>query len=144
MSSSFVPFALLSGAFGATASCLAKFAFSSDTFVTAWTRDQCLAMGVADDSCSLLVYAIRALCFVGTLTLNVFMVGSFLEGMEESGSVAGTAMSSAANFVVSSLLGFWLWNEQLSKTWLLGFSCVILGTILLATVKASHEKPKEE
>jgi drug/metabolite transporter (DMT)-like permease len=144
MSSSFVPFAFLSGTFGAMASCLAKFAFSSDTFVTSWTRDQCLSQGfLLDESCLLLVYALRALFFVGTLTLNIFMVGSFLEGMEESGSVAGTAMSSAANFVVSSLLGFWLWNERLSQTWLLGFACVILGTILLASVKAGHqEKPK--
>lgn len=72
------------------------------------------------------------------------MVGSFLEGMEESGSVAGTAMANAANFVASSFFGFVLWNEEFSTTWMFGFALVIVGTMLLSTVKAgtpakSHE-----
>jgi len=64
------------------------------------------------------------------------MVGSFLEGMEESGSVAGTAMSNAANFAVSSILGFLLWEEEFSTMWLCGFVLVIMGTLLLSSVKA--------
>ena len=131
-----VPFALLSGAFGATASCLAKFAFSPDTFLTQWTLQACEPHLSAIEQCQILAMVVRTLCFVGTLALNIVMVGSFLEGMEESGSVAGTSMSSAANFVVSSLLGFLLWDEDFSNTWLIGFSCVIVGTLLLSTVKA--------
>ncbi|CAB9518875.1 expressed unknown protein [Seminavis robusta] len=143
MTSSFVPFSLLSGAFGALASCLAKFAFSTDTFLTTSILEGC------NDKqyCYLLVYSARGLCFVGTLALNIFMVGSFLEGMEESGSIAGTAMSTAANFVVSSALGFLLWEEEFSRTWLMGFLCVVVGTILLSTVHVEEtpaEKEKEE
>jgi drug/metabolite transporter (DMT)-like permease len=81
------------------------------------------------------------------LALNIFMVGSFLEGMEESGSVAGTGLASAANFVVSSVLGFLLWEEDFSKEWLLGFSLVIAGSLLLSTVKAGvdeQSKKKED
>ena len=97
--------------------------------------------------CNIVVLAIRGLCFLGTLALNIFMVGSFLEGMEESGSVAGTGLASAANFVVSSLLGFLLWEEDFSQQWLVGFSLVIVGCVLLSTVKAGEdgkEKKKKE
>ena len=101
-----VPFAFLSGAFGAAASCLAKFAFSHDTYLTRWTLQACeLNVSGSADHCTMLTMLVRGLCFVGTLVLNIVMVGSFLEGMEESGSVAGTALSNAANFVVSSVLG---------------------------------------
>jgi len=39
--------------------------------------------------------------------VNLLMVSSFLDGMNESGSVVGTALSTAANFSfsVSGLLG---------------------------------------
>lgn len=132
-----VPFALLSGAFGAAASCLAKFAFSGDTFLTKWTLQACeLNLSGNAEHCDALTMAVRGCCFVGTLVLNIVMVGSFLEGMEESGSVAGTALSNAANFVVSSVLGFLLWEEDVSTKWLFGFVLVILGTLLLASVKA--------
>lgn len=131
-----VPFALLSGAFGATAACLAKFAFSPDTFLTQWVLQTCDPHYLAVEHCQILAMMVRVLCFIGTLVLNIVMVGSFLEGMEESGSVAGTAMSSAANFVVSSVLGFMLWDEDFSTTWLFGFSLVVLGTLLLSTIKA--------
>ena len=133
--SSVPPFALLSGAFGAMASCLAKFAFSSDTFLTRYTLDKCNSY-LAFPHCQVLVWTVRGLCFVGNLLLNISMVGSFLEGMEESGSVAGTAMSNAANFAVSSILGFLLWEEEFSTMWLCGFVLVIMGTLLLSSVKA--------
>ena len=148
-----VPFSLLSGVFGAVASCLAKLAFSADTFLVLWTHHACetintatstLLSGPLQGRCHLLVILVRALCFVGALALNIFMAGSFLEGMEESGSVAGTALSNAANFGVSSMLGFFLWQEEFSTTWLFGFSLVILGTFLLSTVSAGpSEKDKK-
>ena len=102
----------------------------------------------SDSLCNMAVLGVRGLCFVGTLALNIFMVGSFLEGMEESGSIAGTGLASAANFCVSSLLGFLLWEEDFSQEWLLGFMLVIMGSLLLSTVKAGGEeenqKDKEE
>lgn len=140
--SSFVSFALLSGAFGAVAASLAKLAFSDDTFLTTFAQELCQTHFPTSQSalCGGIVYALRGLCFVGTLLLNIFMVGSFLEGMEESGSIAGTGLSSASNFVVSSLLGFLFWQEDFTKEWLLGFSLVIVGSLLLSTVKAGEKE----
>jgi uncharacterized membrane protein len=69
------------------------------------------------------------------VSLNILMVGTFLEGIEESGSVAGTALASAANFGTSALLGFLLFHETINQTWLLGFSLVVLGAVMLSTVQ---------
>ena len=147
--SNVVSFSLLSGAFGAIAASLAKLAFSQDTFLVTATRQACHSATTTtietESVCHMAVLASsRALCFVGTLALNIFMVGSFLEGMEESGSVAGTGLASAANFVVSSVLGFLLWEEHFSTDWLLGFSLVIVGSLLLSTVKAGTKRKANE
>ena len=142
---SFVSFALLSGAFGAIAASLAKLAFSDDTFLAVSMIETCQStLNAKEFICTASVFAARGICFVGTLALNVFMVGSFLEGMEESGSVAGTGLSSASNFVVSSALGFCLWEEDISKQWLLGFFLVITGSLLLSTVKAGAKEESKE
>jgi len=69
------------------------------------------------------------------VSLNILMVGTFLEGMEESGSVAGTALASAANFGASALYGILLWNETVNKTWLFGFCLVVAGAGMLSTVR---------
>ena len=143
--SNFVSFSLLSGAFGAIAASLAKVAFSSDTFLVSSTTNACISTLTTNEAiCGAVVLAVRGLCFVGTLALNIFMVGSFLEGMEESGSVAGTGLASAANFCVSSLLGFLLWEEDFSKERVLGFSLVVVGCLLLSTVKAGGEENKQK
>lgn len=133
-------YAILSGAFGATASCLAKVAFSSNTVITQTTLDWCSkSVGKTNnnDICEILVYIPRGICFVGTILLNIGMIGSFLEGMEQSGSVAGTAITTGSNFVISAIYGFIFWNEIFSFTWLIGFCMVIIGTILLSTVQAA-------
>jgi drug/metabolite transporter (DMT)-like permease len=115
---SFPVAALLSGTLGAVASCLGKFAMDTDAF----PKD---TMG----------YLSRAICFLLMLGCNAGMLGSFLSGMEESGSVAGTSLSTAANFSVSAFLGYLLWGEQFNVSWWLGFGMVILGVFILSTKK---------
>jgi MFS family permease len=66
------------------------------------------------------------------------MLASFVQGMSESGSVAGTALSTAANFSCSAALGYMLWSEHYSRTWWFGFGMVLLGTYLLSTVGIVH------
>jgi uncharacterized membrane protein len=69
------------------------------------------------------------------VSLNILMVSTFLEGMEESGSVAGTALASAANFGTSALIGFFVFHETINQTWLLGFVLVMIGAVMLSTVQ---------
>lgn len=71
--------------------------------------------------------------------MNAFMMGAFLEGMEESGSVAGTGLATAANFGTSALFGIGLWGEQVNKTWMVGFILVLGGVLMLSQVKSVND-----
>jgi len=125
--------ALLSGFLGATASCFAKLAFEPDSFASNWVRTLC--EGYSDNVCWYAALVPRGLCIAAMIACNAFMLGSFLEGMEESGSVAGTALATAANFAVSALHGYVLWEERFSIQWIIGFTMVIAGVMLLSSVR---------
>lgn len=133
--------AIISGVLGATASCLAKFALAPESPVRLWGREQCdLYIGsflvmYELEACSIVEWIPRGLCLGLMIAMNVVMVGAFLKGMEESGSVAGTGLASAANFGVSALYGILLFDEKVDKIWLGGFSLVIIGVFLLSTVQ---------
>lgn len=160
---------LLSGCLGATASCLAKFALensdinnnSNNSVVALRTQALSVLCGVPEDTvvattrmatnstyyfCSWVSFVVtRGLCFAGMIICNAYMLGTFLKGMEESGSVAGTALSTASNFVVSACYGYVLWGERFSVIWWTGFSMVITGVMLLSVANTprsneSHAK----
>lgn len=135
--------ALLSGFLGATASCLGKYAFDPESSVAVWVQKVCRSH-LEGALCDHVHYLPRGLCFVAMLVCNAFMLGSFVSGMQESGSVAGTALSSAANFIVSALYGYLLWNERFEAQWWLGFGLVLTGVMVLSTTtKATDGKDKE-
>eukprot|EP00977_Amphora_coffeiformis_P003155 scaffold586_cov155-Amphora_coffeaeformis.AAC.16 len=58
------------------------------------------------------------------------MVACFVGGLEDAGSIAGTALATAANFLVSVAAGYLIWNEGTSLS-VPGFAMVVVGTILL-------------
>lgn len=132
---------IISGVMGATASCLAKFALAPESPVRLWGREQCdrhigsFLIVYELEVCSIFEWIPRGLCLGLMIAMNVVMVGAFLEGMEESGSVAGTGLTSAANFAASALYGILLFDEKVDKVWLAGFSLVIVGVLLLSTVQ---------
>lgn len=126
--------ALMSGFLGALASCLGKIALDPTSPVKSlpFLAEQALA------EC-----AIRGVFFVSMLVCNAYMLGAFLDGMEYSGSVAGTALSNAANFVSSAIIGYIVWQERFSRDWCIGFAFILLGTILLTTAGPQNTKSKE-
>jgi len=138
--------AILSGVLGATASCLGKVAFSDSSPLTR-AIDSCrLLEGVEgqvalvwgrydnDVACDFLLGSVRVCCFVLMIVMNVFMVGAFIDGMEESGSVAGTGLATATNFCVAAVYGYLVWDEVFSLTWMVGLFLVVIGVALLSTV----------
>ena len=145
--------ALLSGFLGAFASCLAKLAFHSEPYASKWVGQchnyQLIVPWDSRDSaiwtqsigtCLLAELLPRVIFLFSMIASNVFMLGLFLEGMEESGSVAGTALSSAANFGASAMLGYVLWHERFPFQWWIGFTLVIIGVILLSSVKLEERQ----
>jgi drug/metabolite transporter (DMT)-like permease len=154
--------ALISGALGATASCLAKFAFDSsvssaivdnNTLITEWFCTEQVGSiqfsipGTNNNVnlCFLIqLILLRGICFAGMILCNAFMLGTFLKGMEESGSVAGTALSTAANFIISACYGYLFWNELFSSSWWIGFGMVVLGVMLLANTNTTSTTTKRK
>lgn len=137
---------LSSGFLGATASCLGKFALDPDSFVALWTQQHlCRSDSLVHGWwwCWAVALIARGACLVGMITCNAFMLSSFVQGMVESGSIAGTALASAANFAVSALYGYWLWNERFPLQWWIGFSMVLAGVTLLSTVQVVDVKNKK-
>ena len=120
--------ALWSGTCGAIASSLAKLAFANNTTSPSST----------DDAVVLLIFhswsdlLFRAVCLISMIGCNVFAVGAFVQGMEESGSVPGTALTTAANCVVSAILGVLVWGDDPPdiSVWI-GILMVLLGIGIL-------------
>jgi len=138
--------ALLSGFLGATAACFAKLAFGS-----LQVQAQCEQYHYFSETLTVapcywieLVLA-RGIGLGCMLACNAWQIGSFLEGMEAAGSVAGTALATAANFVVSAGYGYFFWNERFSGVWWAGFGMVVAGVVLLSgTSNVSAERPKKD
>jgi len=104
--------AILSGLLGATASSIGKLALAPDSPVPSAVATFCIANininPEADDDSDSLAWicpaaslATRGLCLLCMIGVNAVMLSSFLDGMNESGSVVGTALSTAANFSFS-------------------------------------------
>jgi drug/metabolite transporter (DMT)-like permease len=77
---------------------------------------------------------------ITVLILNGFMIAYFVKGIQASGSVAGPALTSAMNFIVSATYGYFLWGETFSEQWWMGFVAVLLGVLLLTTVPATQSE----
>ena len=139
--------ALLSGTLGSLASCFGKGAFGdSQTAIVLGTHaDPSLVVRLlcsdTQGKCPwILLLVSRGLCLLAMIACNVLMLGSFVQGMQESGSVAGTALTNAANFTVSAFMGWLLFQEEYSSMWWCGFVMVLVGTVLLSDVRATDGK----
>mmetsp|Transcript_3754 Transcript_3754/g.5507 ORF Transcript_3754/g.5507 Transcript_3754/m.5507 type:complete len:157 (-) Transcript_3754:105-575(-) len=139
--------AVLSGVLGATSSCLAKYALAGDSPVVLWSLDLCKDVTSLKETillegfsaCDAISFVPRGLCLLLMIASNITMAGMFLEGMNESGSVVGTALASAANFIASAVFGIFLWGETISSQWLVGFVMVLVGVGLLSGVNFNHD-----
>lgn len=130
---------MLSGFLGATASCFAKLAFGS-------LRVQVLCENYFMSEDAAACYWIELIVARGIglgcmIVCNTFQFGSFLEGMESAGSVAGTAFATAANFITSAFFGYVLWEERFSAVWWVGFGMVAAGVALISS--ATGRRPDQ-
>ncbi|KAL7543952.1 hypothetical protein ACHAXR_013365 [Thalassiosira sp. AJA248-18] len=133
--------AILSGALGATASFIAKLALSPDSPVPSTVHSFCAAnihQLNNDESlswlCPSISLATRGICLVCMIGVNAIMISSFLDGMNESGSVVGTALSTAANFSCSAMYGIAFFGEVVPLSWYFGATLIASGTWLLSSV----------
>ncbi|KAL7504857.1 hypothetical protein ACHAXN_002404 [Cyclotella atomus] len=143
--------AILSGTLGATASLIAKLALSPTSPIPTLVHDTCRSYNLSSllhfdasffntitnnniDTCTVLSLLSRGLCLLLMIGVNAIMISSFVDGMNESGSVAGTSLSTAANFSVSAIYGAIFFQEYVSTSWYFGAILIGVGMWLLSSV----------
>jgi multidrug transporter EmrE-like cation transporter len=129
--------AVMSGLLGASASCVAKLALAPDSMLPQRANDMCQGWILMSDHSYCWVVSevvVRGLCLVTMVVLNAIMMSSFLDGLQDSGTVVATSLSSAANFLMSALYGMWIFDESIHATGVLGLFLLALGVGLLSTV----------
>ena len=132
--------AVLSGFLGATASCFAKLVFGS---LLVQVRCESYCSPEYEAACYWIELLVaRGIGLGCMIACNILQLGSFLEGMESAGSVAGTAYATAANFTASAFYGYVFWDERFSTVWWAGFGMVLTGVALLssASQRIDHSK----
>lgn len=134
--------AIASGTLGATASMCAKLGLSSssDSPISKHTYELCVMHVSSDDSlCNAVTLLVRGVCLLSMVAVNALMMSSFLEGMQESGSVSASALSTASNFSVSAIYGLVLFDESMNAMWCVGFSMIMIGVWMLSSVKIKQD-----
>jgi len=136
--------AVLSGTLGATASFVAKLALAPDSPVPSAVHAYCITkLNMFDDDDDVLAWmwvcpsvslVTRGICLLCMIGVNAIMFSSFLDGMEESGSVVGTALSTAANFSCSAMYGIIFFGEYVPPIWYFGAALIAMGMWLLSSV----------
>ena len=148
--------ALTSGALGAAASYFAKLAFATNDWtettvslsscpsVQEWsTSFQSFNGALTWISChGLTILLPRLACLIAMIVCNAAMVACFVGGLQDAGSIAGTALATAANFVTSGVAGYFVWNEALPSA--TGFGMVVVGAFLLVWAQMPEQDETEK
>ena len=75
------------------------------------------------------------MCLLLMVGTNAAMMATFLEGMNESGTVAGTALANAANFSLSAIYGMVFFEESITTLWMVGFAMILVGAWILSSIQ---------
>ena len=139
---------ILAGFFGALASVFGKFAFSNDSILVAFVEQSCLQTTLLPSHgtgvCAYVVYAFRALMFLIMGWVNAMMFHYAFKAMNTEGSLSGTVTTTSCNFLFTALLGYFLFQEDLSPMWFGGAACIAVGIYLVTRGKASADAGTKE
>ncbi|KAI8374002.1 hypothetical protein EDC96DRAFT_572316 [Choanephora cucurbitarum] len=140
-STSYIPFAIISGAFAALSSVFAK--LFSDERTTVFYTDIMSAYQLVPEKTALIL--IRGICFGLIFACNSIMWTTFTKALNRSpSSVQVSIVNGAVNFSTSAILGYVVFQEPLALRWWIGASFILAGTILLSQSQQKHSKQKDE
>ena len=147
--------AVVSGLLGASASCIGKIALDPESLVQSKARGICNLFVSADATriisvigasiqsglaCKAVEVCIRGLCLLLMILTNAVMMTTFLDGINESGTVAGTALANAANFTLSAIYGVLFFEESITTMWIVGFAMILAGAWILSSIQMKENK----
>ena len=140
---------MISGLLGATASCIGKIALDPTSPVQSSARGLCNRFVPVEVVISALInttipsrhickgieLSLRGACLLLMIGTNAAMMATFLEGLNESGTVAGTALANAANFSLSAIYGIVFFEESITTLWMIGFAMIVVGAWILSSIR---------
>lgn len=126
--------AMASGSFAALSSVFGKYTFGDDFYVLLKHLNETFHWLHLKAQIEWLVW----ICLLTALILcNVFMWIFFSKAMAWSpNTIEVTSVNSASNFLFSSVLGVFLFKEQLSLLWMLGIVFIVIGLLVLHVSKS--------
>ncbi|KAI8639700.1 hypothetical protein BD408DRAFT_484637 [Parasitella parasitica] len=136
-SSSFIPFAVISGFFAALSSVFAKlFSDEKTALLHSYISEQ---FNLVPEKTSLLIT--RGVCFLLIFGCNSVMWTTFTKALNAAtSSVQVSIVNGAVNFSASAILGYLVFDEPLALRWWIGASFILAGTILISQSQKRSEK----
>jgi drug/metabolite transporter (DMT)-like permease len=77
----------------------------------------------------------KVLSVVVMFILNSLMIKFLVQSYQEIGAAKATAINLAFNYFFSALLGYLIYHEEVSSTWMLGASFMLIGVFIIASEK---------
>jgi drug/metabolite transporter (DMT)-like permease len=134
---------LFFGCLGGMSTVFGKIAFSADNLVAIRLQQECGLHLFADDQCALAGYVLRITGFVGIFVCNAIGLSYYLKAMEQNNTIVVVVLSSAANFLITGVLGKLIFGEILSRFWSIGSLLVMGGMCLVALSQGQLSERKE-
>ncbi|KAF2129505.1 hypothetical protein P153DRAFT_431449 [Dothidotthia symphoricarpi CBS 119687] len=130
---------------GACAAFNGVFAKLTTTELTAsWSSAIASAFGLSPSN-KPVEFAIRGLFFALNLVFNAVMWGLFTRALTlASSTVRVSIINTSANFMVTAVLGFLIFNEKLPGLWWLGASLLVAGSVIIGMREEGEKKPSGE
>lgn len=114
---------------------------TTTTLTTSWAEYVSATLQLSSHE-KLVEYAIRAAFFLLNFNFNAVMWGLFTRALALSSSaVRVNVINTASNFLITAIVGFGLFDEQLPALWFLGAAMLVAGSVIIA---ARDESPKQE
>ncbi|CAO2654812.1 Nn.00g115450.m01.CDS01 [Neocucurbitaria sp. VM-36] len=136
--SAWLVIAIGSGACAAFNGVFAK--LTTTELTTSWSSSISLAFGLSASN-KVVEYAIRAFFFALNLVFNAIMWGLFTRALTlASSTVRVSIINTSANFIVTAVLSFIIFDESLSGLWWLGASLLVAGSVIIGMREETEKK----
>jgi len=127
----YIPLEVIGAVFQVVGSAFAKLAFEANSPPALAVAAFCSAQSLPVEYCRISDYATRAVCVALLLICNGLGLRLYVSGMQRSGSLLATVLSTATNTLCTAAIGAVLFGETLSMKWGLGAAMICIGVILL-------------
>jgi drug/metabolite transporter (DMT)-like permease len=140
---------IVAGILAATGSAIGKLAFDGSSSAVEIASSFCLSkieQGTTLDAvtCDRIVFLFRSALAVCMVLMNGVMLGFYVRAMQEEGSLPATVTNFGASFVMTGLIGYFIFSESLNVYWCFGATLISIGVYLVAHAAPNALPPSEE